>query len=483
MKDRATYKAKEDAAYLGATSAPVPRIDERRRFSRKKGSKGQKRLRRRDLQEHLTSNETFETPMVREPQLGYEGAAKVESVTTRPGQLSLFQPPRGVEVRGHIFACTKISENECLAKKIFAANRVYQDKALQVKKGDVLFLVNLDTDRLYGPFTAESDGCENIDPNAFNGKYPFQVKVRCETLGPLESASRAKSILSKMGIDWRVSLKQTETEWLLDYLANPSCFDWEKVAPERLDRDEKPPLEATTLWDYPRQSYGKTPKGNNKYPGVTPAFIIYNMIKRYTRPGDLVVDPMAGSGTTLDVCKEESRQCIAYDICPTRPDILQNDARSIPLLDDSVDMIFVDSPYGDNVRYNDHPLDIGKISCESERFFDELEKVVVECYRILKAGKVLGWLIGDQWVKKRFTPVGFRVYERLCKYFEPVDIICVARRGQTSNTGVWYNRAIRFNFYLRGFKYLILVRKSYPTDPGKQEDRKIKWKHYERRKR
>ena len=29
--------------------------------------------------------------------------------------------------------------------------------------------------------------------------------------------------------------------------------------------DDKPPIESTTLWDYPKQSYGKTPKGNNKY--------------------------------------------------------------------------------------------------------------------------------------------------------------------------------------------------------------------------
>ncbi|PIZ26580.1 MAG: hypothetical protein COY46_04485, partial [Chloroflexi bacterium CG_4_10_14_0_8_um_filter_46_9] len=31
--------------------------------------------------------------------------------------------------------------------------------------------------------------------------------------------------------------------------------------------EEKPMLEATTLWDFPKQSYGKRPKGNNKYPG------------------------------------------------------------------------------------------------------------------------------------------------------------------------------------------------------------------------
>lgn len=244
---------------------------------------------------------------------------------------------------------------------------------------------------------------------------------------------------------------------------------------------EKPPLEATTLWDYPTQSYGKTPKGNNKYPGVTPAFIIWNLIQRYTEQGDLVVDPMAGSGTTLDVCKEEGRRCICYDIAPTRPDIIQNDSRKIPLENNSVDMIFIDSPYSDNIKYNDHPACIGKISCEEERFFDELEKVMCESYRILKPGKVLGWLIGDQWVKRKFTPVGFKVYQRLCKYFETVDIVCVVRRSQTSNTAVWYSRARRFNFFLRGFKYLFIMRKA-SAEPSASKPREIKWTFYERNK-
>ena len=47
---------------------------------------------------------------------------------------------------------------------------------------------------------------------------------------------------------------------------------------EEKEGEKKPLVEATTLWDYPTQSYGKRPKGNNKYPGVTPAFIIYNLL-------------------------------------------------------------------------------------------------------------------------------------------------------------------------------------------------------------
>ncbi len=240
---------------------------------------------------------------------------------------------------------------------------------------------------------------------------------------------------------------------------------------DEVSKDEKPSLETTTLWDYPKQSYGKTPKGNNKFQGVTPAFIIWNLIQRYTEPGDLVVDPMAGSGTTIDVCKEEGRKVIGYDIEPKHPEVIQNDARNIPLDDESVDLVFIDSPYGDNVSYSERPEDIGSISCEDERFYHELEKVAIEAHRILKPGKVMGWLIGDQWVKKRFTPVGFKLYERLTKYFEPVDLVC-ARRGQSSHTGVWHYRAKKFNFYLRGFKYLLIMRK--PATAAT----KVKWSKY-----
>ena len=244
--------------------------------------------------------------------------------------------------------------------------------------------------------------------------------------------------------------------------------------------DEKPPFETTTLWDYPKQSYGKKPKGNNKFQGVTPAFIIWNMLQRYTKPGDLVVDPMAGSGTTVDVCEEEGRKVISYDINPQHPKVIKNDSRKIPLKDNSVYMVFIDSPYGDNVNYSNNPADIGKISAEDPKFYEELEKVAREIFRILKPEKVMGWLIGDQWVRKKFTPVGLKIYEMLTERvgFEPIDMICVARRGQSSNTQIWHYRAQKFNFFLRGFKYLILARKPLAEQTKRQLGQKVKWQRY-----
>ena len=387
-------------------------------------------------------------------------------------------------VKGHIFACTRKTEKECFDRMIFSTNRVYSDKVAKVKKGDVLLLYNLDTDTLYGPFMAKSDGGKDISPEAWNGKYPYQVEVVAN--GHIKSVRNARKIFKTIGVDWKNEVDEERIHWLINYLNQPEKFDLNNLSINKLftakkieTLDEKPPIISTTLWDYPRQSYGKIPKGSNKYPGVTPAFIIYNMIKRYTEPGDLVLDPMAGSGTTLDVCKGEGRKCIAYDIAPPREDMIQNDARNIPLADNSVDMIFIDSPYGDNLKYNEHQNNIGKLSAETNEFYDELEKVMGECSRVLKPGKVLGWLIGDQWVKKKFTPVGFNIYQRLSKYFDTLDIICVVRRGQTSNTGIWHNRALRFNFYLRGFKYLFIMKK-IPAKSSQETERKVEWHQYSR---
>ena len=42
----------------------------------------------------------------------------------------------------------------------------------------------------------------------------------------------------------------------------------------------------------------------------------YRCIKLYSYPGDLIVDPFCGSGTTCKVSKDNGRHYIGYDIDP-----------------------------------------------------------------------------------------------------------------------------------------------------------------------
>ena len=57
------------------------------------------------------------------------------------------------------------------------------------------------------------------------------------------------------------------------------------------------------------------------HPGSIPPGIVAHTLHYFTEPGALVVDPMAGGGTTLDVCESMGRRCLAYDIDPVRPDV------------------------------------------------------------------------------------------------------------------------------------------------------------------
>jgi hypothetical protein len=82
------------------------------------------------------------------------------------------------------------------------------------------------------------------------------------------------------------------------------------------------------------------------HPGSIPPAIVAHTLHYYTAPGALVVDPMAGGGTTLDVCESMGRRCLAYDLHPTRPEIVKHDVRNgFPQEANECDLVFCDPPY------------------------------------------------------------------------------------------------------------------------------------------
>src|SRR5262249_52143311 len=73
-------------------------------------------------------------------------------------------------------------------------------------------------------------------------------------------------------------------------------------------------LEPTTVWSFPDRGRWATHDG--RFRGNWSPYIPRNLIIRYTRPGDLVLDPFAGGGTTAIEAKLLGRRCIAGDINP-----------------------------------------------------------------------------------------------------------------------------------------------------------------------
>jgi hypothetical protein len=60
------------------------------------------------------------------------------------------------------------------------------------------------------------------------------------------------------------------------------------------------------------------------WPGRIPAQLIAHILRYFSQPGDLVLDPMAGGGVTPDTCLAMNRRCWAFDMedrPDTRPEI------------------------------------------------------------------------------------------------------------------------------------------------------------------
>jgi len=257
---------------------------------------------------------------------------------------------------------------------------------------------------------------------------------------------------------------------------------------------ERPPLRVftTTLWEYPSQHYdayvdddGKVIRsklamqGDSAYVGATPSWVIWQLLARYTRPNDLIVDPMCGSGTTIDVARDFGRRGMGYDLAPSREDIFRADARKLPLEAGVADFAFVDPPYSTHIDYSDDPACIGKLDAGGagpdggRAYYEAMEQVIRELHRVLKNRRYMGLYVSDSWKKKGsaqadradsgagtgFMPIGFELYSIMRRYFQPVDIISVVRKNAKLDRGNWHKAAADGNFFLRGFNYLFIMKK------------------------
>ncbi len=219
-------------------------------------------------------------------------------------------------------------------------------------------------------------------------------------------------------------------------------------------------LQTTTLWYHPSQQYGEEVLGDPRYPGRTPAYVIWNLLQRYTRPGDLVVDPFCGGGTTLDVARSLGREALGYDIGPARPDIVRADARALPLERERADFFFLDPPYSTHLDYAERPGSLGQLDAFEPGYFAAMEQVFAEVHRCLRDRRYLAVYVSDSFKKKKgFVPIGARLSALLERRFRPVDHVAVVRGNRKLERPRFHAVAAEQNFFLRGFNHLLIFKK------------------------
>jgi DNA modification methylase len=251
--------------------------------------------------------------------------------------------------------------------------------------------------------------------------------------------------------------------------------------------------EQTTVWSFKQRGNWATHSG--EYRGNWSPYIPRNLILRYSKPGELVLDYFCGAGTTAVECRLLGRKCMALDINDKaielakknvdfkidseqvtflsdtihlrtyEPQLLVGDARDLSFLgNDSVDLICAHPPYANIIHYTD--FEQGDLSYfEIGDFLKEMAKVARESFRVLKSGRQCAILIGDMRRKKHVIPLGFKLMNVYLDAGFKLRELVIKRQHNCKTTGFWYASSIKHNFLLLAHEYLPIFEKPESLTP------------------
>jgi len=157
------------------------------------------------------------------------------------------------------------------------------------------------------------------------------------------------------------------------------------IKADHLDEYFKPPI--YNIWRQQKRSDQITCFGNSEITWLD------NLLYLYTKPFDVVIDPFAGGGSTIDLCKNRLRRYLVSDRKPldTRSDIRLHDIKDgvlAPPQWKDARLIYLDPPYWKQAegKYSQDKDDLGNMSLE--QFNNSLAALIKQYTEKLKRGKV-----------------------------------------------------------------------------------------------
>ena len=170
--------------------------------------------------------------------------------------------------------------------------------------------------------------------------------------------------------------RQTVTDWMKGFAetsATEESAKWQNF---------EPPI--YNIWRQQTKSNEVSHFGNSEQRWVD------NLLYLYTQPADIVVDPFAGGGSTIDVCKKRGRRYFVSDRKPIvereheiRLHDLTDGTPSVPRWKD-VSLVYLDPPYWIQAQnqYSSDPTDLANM--ELDAFNDSLARIIGDFAKKLK---------------------------------------------------------------------------------------------------
>jgi len=218
--------------------------------------------------------------------------------------------------------------------------------------------------------------------------------------------------------------------------------------------------------------------------------IPHQLLLRYTKANEVVIDPFVGSGTTLLECQRLGRHGIGVElnkeIADRTRDIVQkgigmsieNNSTTIiengdstridfkKLLErngfSSAQLLVLHPPYHDIIKFGDDPNDLSAQD-SVDTFLELFGKVIDKTYPVLDPGRYMAVVIGDKYAKGDWIPLGFYTMQEVLKRNYSLKSIIVKNFEETlakrNQKELWRYRALAGGFYIFKHEYIFLFRK------------------------
>eukprot|EP01062_Namystynia_karyoxenos_P023694 TRINITY_DN19173_c2_g1_i1.p1 TRINITY_DN19173_c2_g1~~TRINITY_DN19173_c2_g1_i1.p1 ORF type:complete len:250 (+),score=66.08 TRINITY_DN19173_c2_g1_i1:101-850(+) len=82
---------------------------------------------------------------------------------------------------GALFVCNGGTRDECMQRMLFGAPGSRVRDLMQLPEGTPIFLHDMSQQSLLGVYRSQGPGGENLEPDAFGGRFPAQVRVAADS--------------------------------------------------------------------------------------------------------------------------------------------------------------------------------------------------------------------------------------------------------------------------------------------------------------
>lgn len=238
-----------------------------------------------------------------------------------------------------------------------------------------------------------------------------------------------------------------------------------------------------SLWLIDKRDHSGTHKGD--YHGNFIPQIPYQLMMRYTKKNDWVLDPFLGSGTTLIECERLGRNGIGIELnkeileiakeraikkdTQVKLEFLLGNSMEFdlkPILEKNkikeVQLIICHPPYWDIIEFNQLKGNLANAN-SLEEFLVMFEKVINQTCQYLEKGRYIGIVIGDIYKKGEWIPLGSYLIQMMIRKGYLLKSTVVKNMSETkakqNQKAIWRYRSLLGGFYVFAHEYILIFQK------------------------